>query len=40
MRGAAGALQPDIEFGDVALLLEQLQAIWVGDPKSGSELRT
>jgi hypothetical protein len=24
--GAAGALHPDIEVGDVALLLEQLQA--------------
>jgi len=37
--GAAGALHPDIEGGDAALLLEQLQAIWVGDPKRGSELR-
>jgi hypothetical protein len=37
--GAAGDLHPDIEVGHVALLLEQLQAIWVGDPKCGSELR-
>jgi hypothetical protein len=37
--GAARALRPDIEVGDVALLLEQLQATWVGDPTSASELR-
>jgi hypothetical protein len=42
--GSAGGrggrcLHPDLEVGDVALLLEQLQAIWVGDPKCGSELR-
>jgi hypothetical protein len=41
--GSAGGrggrcLHPDIEVGDVALLLEQLQAIWVGNPKCGSEL--
>jgi hypothetical protein len=34
----AGALHLDIEVGDVALLLEQLPAIWVGDPKCGGEL--
>jgi hypothetical protein len=30
-RRAGGALHPDLEDGDVALLVEQLQAIWIGD---------
>jgi hypothetical protein len=30
-RRAGGALHPDLEVGDVALLVEQLQAIWIGD---------
>jgi AcrR family transcriptional regulator len=36
---AAGALRPDVEAGDVALLLEQLQAVRVGDPRRSSQLR-
>jgi hypothetical protein len=34
--GAAAALHPNIEVGDVALLLEQLQAIWVRDPSAAA----
>jgi AcrR family transcriptional regulator len=36
---AAGALRPDIEVADVSLLLEQLQAIQVGDPQRSGQLR-
>jgi hypothetical protein len=36
---AAGALRPDIEVADVSLLLEQLQAIQVGDPRRSGQLR-
>jgi AcrR family transcriptional regulator len=36
---AAGALRPDIEVGDISLLLEQLQAVRVGDPRRSSQLR-
>jgi AcrR family transcriptional regulator len=36
---AAGALRPDVEVGDISLLLEQLQAVQVGDPRRGSQLR-
>jgi AcrR family transcriptional regulator len=36
---AAGALRPDVEAGDVALLLEQLQAVRVGEPQRSRQLR-
>jgi AcrR family transcriptional regulator len=36
---AAGALRPDVEAADVALLLEQLQAVRVGDPGRSRQLR-
>jgi AcrR family transcriptional regulator len=36
---AAGGLRPDVEVGDVSLLLEQLQAIRVGDPGRTGQLR-
>jgi AcrR family transcriptional regulator len=36
---ATGALRPDVEASDVALLLEQLQAVRVGDPQRSSQLR-
>jgi AcrR family transcriptional regulator len=36
---AAGALRPDVEVGDISLLLEQLQAVRVGDPPRSSQLR-
>lgn len=36
---AAGALRPDIEVGDISLLLEQLQAVRVGDPQRTRQLR-
>jgi AcrR family transcriptional regulator len=36
---AAGALRPEIEVGDLALLFEQLQAIRVGDPDRTAQLR-
>jgi AcrR family transcriptional regulator len=36
---ATGALRPDIEVGDVSLLLEQLQAIRVGDQQRSDQLR-
>jgi AcrR family transcriptional regulator len=36
---AAGVLRPDIEVGDISLLLEQLQAIRVGDPQRTRQLR-
>jgi len=36
---SAGALRGDIEVGDLALLLEQLQAIRVGDPRRAGQLR-
>jgi AcrR family transcriptional regulator len=36
---AAGALRPDIEMGDIALLLEQLQAIRLGDQQRTGQLR-
>jgi AcrR family transcriptional regulator len=35
----AGALRPDIEIGDIALLLEQLQAIRLGDQRRTGQLR-
>jgi len=36
---AAGALRPDVEIGDVSLLLEQLQAVRVGDQQRSRQLR-
>lgn len=33
------ALRPDIEVGDISLLLEQLQAVRVGDPQRTRQLR-
>lgn len=36
---AAGALRPDITVGDISLLLEQLQAVRIGDPRRTSQLR-
>jgi len=36
---AAGALRPDVEVGDLSLLLEQLQGIRVGDQVRASQLR-
>jgi AcrR family transcriptional regulator len=36
---AAGALRPDVEAADIALLLEQLQAVRVGDPGRSRQLR-
>jgi AcrR family transcriptional regulator len=36
---AAGALRPDVEVGDLSLLLEQLQGIRVGDEVRASQLR-
>jgi AcrR family transcriptional regulator len=36
---AAGALRPDVEVGDLSLLLEQLQALRIGDPVRASQLR-
>ena len=36
---AAGALRPDVEVGDLSLLLEQLQGIRVGDDVRASQLR-
>jgi AcrR family transcriptional regulator len=35
----AGALRPDVEVGDLSLLLEQLQGIRIGDPVRSSQLR-
>jgi AcrR family transcriptional regulator len=36
---AAGALRPEVEVGDLSLLLEQLQAFRVGDEARTSQLR-
>jgi AcrR family transcriptional regulator len=36
---AAGVVRPDIEVGDISLLLEQLQSIRVGDPERSRQLR-
>jgi AcrR family transcriptional regulator len=36
---AAGALHPDITVGDISLLLEQLQAVQVGDLQRTGQLR-
>ena len=36
---SAGALRPGIEVGDVSLLLEQLQAVQVGDERRTRQLR-
>ena len=36
---AAGVLRPDIEIGDISLLLEQLQAVRVADADRARELR-
>jgi hypothetical protein len=36
---AAGALRADVEVGDLSLLLEQLQAIRIGDPVRANQLR-
>jgi AcrR family transcriptional regulator len=36
---AAGALRPDIEVGDLSLLLEQLQGVRIGDQVRASQLR-
>jgi AcrR family transcriptional regulator len=36
---ALAAMRPGIEIGDVALLLEQLQAIRLGDPQRSRQLR-
>ena len=36
---AAGALRPDVEVGDISLLLEQLQAVRIGDPHRSGQLR-
>lgn len=36
---AAGVLRADIEVGDISLLLEQLQAVRVGDQNRAQELR-
>jgi AcrR family transcriptional regulator len=36
---AAGALRPDIQVGDIALLLEQLQSVRVRDPQRSGQLR-
>ena len=36
---AAGALRPDIEVADISLLLEQLQAVRVGDRQRTGQLR-
>jgi AcrR family transcriptional regulator len=36
---AAGALRRDLEVGDVSLLLEQLQAVQLGDPHRSGQLR-
>jgi AcrR family transcriptional regulator len=36
---AAGALRPDIQVGDISLLLEALQAVRVGDPGRSRQLR-
>ena len=35
----AGALRPDITVGDISLLLEQLQAVRIGDTRRTSQLR-
>jgi AcrR family transcriptional regulator len=35
----AGALRPDVEVGDLSLLLEQLQAVRIGDPVRANQLR-
>jgi AcrR family transcriptional regulator len=35
----AGALRPDVEVGDLSLLLEQLQGIRIGGPVRSSQLR-
>jgi AcrR family transcriptional regulator len=36
---SAGALRPDIEVGDLSLLLEQLQSIRIGDQVRANQLR-
>jgi hypothetical protein len=36
---AAGAIRPDVEVGDIALLLEQLAAVRVGDEQRTQQLR-
>src|ERR671935_961289 len=36
---AAGALRPDVEVGDISMLLEQLQAIRIGDQVRANQLR-
>jgi AcrR family transcriptional regulator len=36
---SAGILRPDVEVGDVSLLLEQLQAVQVGDERRTAQLR-
>jgi AcrR family transcriptional regulator len=36
---SAGALRPDVEVGDVALIFEQLQAVRVGDRERAAQLR-
>jgi AcrR family transcriptional regulator len=36
---AAGALRPDVEVGDLSLLLEQLQGLRIGDQVRASQLR-
>jgi AcrR family transcriptional regulator len=36
---AAGALRPDIEVGDLSVLLEQLQGVRIGDAVRASQLR-
>ena len=37
--GAAGVLHPDIEVGTSPCFWSNSRAIWVGDPKCGSEPR-
>ena len=36
---AAGAIRPDVEVDDIALLLEQLAAVRVGDVERTQQLR-
>ncbi len=36
---AAGVIRPDVEVGDISLLLEQLQAVRVGDQRRTDQLR-
>ena len=36
---AAGAVRPDVEVGDLSLLLEQLHGLRIGDPVRANRLR-